>query len=132
MGQGGQSARCPPLAVTGWQGRQAVRYGSVCSGIEAATVAWHPLGWEAAWYSEIEPFPCAVLKHHYPAVPNYGDMTKYEEWPDEPFDPDVPLVPDAVLAPEVLAAPLVPVLAIGANTLVPVVGTFIGPLRMAM
>ena len=86
MGQGGQSARCPPLAVTGWQGRQAVRYGSVCSGIEAATVAWHPLGWEAAWYSEIEPFPCAVLKHHYPAVPNYGDMTKYEEWPDEPIN----------------------------------------------
>ena len=86
MGQGGQSARCPPLAVTGWQGRQAVRYGSVCSGIEAATVAWHPLGWKAAWYSEIEPFPCAALKHHYPAVPNYGDMTKYEEWPDEPIN----------------------------------------------
>ena len=63
-----------------------VRYGSVCSGIEAATVAWHPLGWQAAWYSEIEPFPCAVLKHHYPAVPNYGDMTKFEEWPNEPID----------------------------------------------
>jgi len=63
-----------------------MRYGSVCSGIEAATVAWHPIGWEAAWYSEIEPFPCAVLKHHYPAVPNYGDMTKYEEWPDEPIN----------------------------------------------
>jgi DNA (cytosine-5)-methyltransferase 1 len=63
-----------------------VRYGSVCSGIEAATVAWHPLGWQAAWYSEIEPFPCAVLKHHYPAVPNYGDMTKFEEWPNEPVD----------------------------------------------
>jgi len=38
-------------------------------------VAWHPLGWKAAWLSEIEPFPCAVLKHHYPDVPNYGDMT---------------------------------------------------------
>jgi DNA (cytosine-5)-methyltransferase 1 len=63
-----------------------VRYGSVCSGIEAATVAWHPLGWQAAWYSEIEPFPCAVLKHHYPHVPNYGDMTKFEEWPNEPVD----------------------------------------------
>ena len=49
-------------------------------------MAWHPLGWEAAWYSEIEPFPCAVLKHHYPAVPNYGDMTKYEEWPNEPIN----------------------------------------------
>jgi DNA (cytosine-5)-methyltransferase 1 len=63
-----------------------MRYGSVCSGIEAATVAWHPLGWKAAWYSEIEPFPCAVLKHHYPAVPNYGDMTKYEEWSNEPIN----------------------------------------------
>ena len=63
-----------------------MRYGSVCSGIEAATVAWHPLGWKAAWYSEIEPFPCAALKHHYPAVPNYGDMTKYEEWPNEPIN----------------------------------------------
>ena len=63
-----------------------VRYGSVCSGIEAATVAWHPLGWQAAWYSEIEPFPCAVLKHHYPHVPNYGDMTKFEEWPNEPIE----------------------------------------------
>lgn len=63
-----------------------MRYGSVCSGIEAATVAWHPLGWKAAWYSEIEPFPCAVLKHHYPAVLNYGDMTKYEEWSNEPIN----------------------------------------------
>lgn len=53
----------------------AIRFGSVCSGIEAASVAWNPLGWEAAWFSEIEPFPCAVLKHHYPDVPNLGDMT---------------------------------------------------------
>ena len=53
----------------------SMRFGSVCSGIEAASVAWHPLGWKAAWLSEIEPFPCAVLKHHYPDVPNYGDMT---------------------------------------------------------
>jgi DNA (cytosine-5)-methyltransferase 1 len=52
-----------------------MRFGSVCSGIEAASVAWNPLGWEAAWLSEIEPFPCAVLKHHYPDVPNLGDMT---------------------------------------------------------
>lgn len=52
-----------------------IRFGSVCSGIEAASVAWHPLGWETAWLSEIEPFPCAVLKHHYPQVPNLGDMT---------------------------------------------------------
>jgi DNA (cytosine-5)-methyltransferase 1 len=53
-----------------------ITYGSVCSGIEAASVAWHPLGWRAAWLAEIEPFPCAVLKHHYPDVPNLGDMTK--------------------------------------------------------
>ena len=53
----------------------SMRFGSVCSGIEAASVAWGPLGWKAAWLSEIEPFPCAVLKHHYPDVPNYGDMT---------------------------------------------------------
>ena len=52
-----------------------MRFGSVCSGIEAASVAWEPLGWKAAWFSEIEPFPCAVLAHHYPSVPNLGDMT---------------------------------------------------------
>ena len=63
-----------------------MRYGSVCSGVEAATVAWHPLGWKAAWYSEIEPFPSAVLKHHYPTVPNYGDMTQYKAWPNEPIN----------------------------------------------
>ena len=57
-------------------------FGSVCSGIEAASCAWHPLGWEAAFVSEIEPFPCSVLKQHYPDVPNYGDMTKFKEWPD--------------------------------------------------
>jgi DNA (cytosine-5)-methyltransferase 1 len=53
-----------------------VRYGSVCSGIEAATVAWHPLGWEPAWFAEIEAFPSAVLSHHYPEVPNHGDFTR--------------------------------------------------------
>ena len=52
-----------------------MRFGSVCSGIEAASVAWHPLGWRAAWLAEIEPFPSAVLAHHYPSVPNLGDMT---------------------------------------------------------
>ncbi|MBC6503386.1 DNA cytosine methyltransferase [Citrobacter freundii] len=51
-------------------------YGSVCSGIEAASVAWESLGWKAAWFSEIEAFPCAVLAHHWPTVPNVGDMTK--------------------------------------------------------
>ena len=49
-------------------------FGSVCSGIEAASVAWHPLGFKAEWFSEIEPFPSAVLAHHYPDVPNLGDM----------------------------------------------------------
>jgi DNA (cytosine-5)-methyltransferase 1 len=52
-----------------------MRYGSVCSGIEAATVAWEQLGWEAAFFSEIEAFPSAVLAHHYPNVTNVGDMT---------------------------------------------------------
>ena len=55
-------------------------YLSVCSGIEAATVAWHPLGWVPIAFSEIEPFPCAVLAHHYSSVPNLGDMTAYKEW----------------------------------------------------
>ena len=54
---------------------EAARYLSVCSGIEAATVAWHPLGWEAAAFSEIEAFPRAVLTHHYPNVPLHGDFT---------------------------------------------------------
>jgi len=52
-----------------------MRFGSVCSGIEAASVAWVPLGWKAAWLAEIEKFPAAVLAHHYPEVPNLGDMT---------------------------------------------------------
>ena len=56
-----------------------MKFGSVCSGIEAASVAWEPLGWKAAWFSEIEPFPCEVLKHHYPDVPNLGDMTTLPE-----------------------------------------------------
>ncbi|HBV92812.1 MAG TPA: multidrug DMT transporter permease [Pantoea sp.] len=53
-----------------------ITYGSVCSGIEAASVAWDGLGWKAAWFAEIEKFPAAVLAHHYPHVPNLGDMTK--------------------------------------------------------
>ena len=63
-----------------------MKFLSVCSGIEAASVAWHPLGWESVAYSEIEPFPCQVLKHHYPTVPNLGDMTKFKEWPDADVD----------------------------------------------
>jgi DNA (cytosine-5)-methyltransferase 1 len=56
-----------------------VKYGSVCSGIEAATTAWHPLGWEPQWFSEIEKFPSDVLAHHYPNIPNLGDMTRIHE-----------------------------------------------------
>jgi len=63
-----------------------MRFLSVCSGIEAASVAWNPLGWKAVAFSEIEPFPCAVLKHHYPNVPNHGDMTRFNEWPDHAID----------------------------------------------
>ncbi|HGW5375665.1 TPA: DNA cytosine methyltransferase [Pseudomonas aeruginosa] len=58
----------PPKTAT-------LQYGSVCSGIEAVSLAWAPLGLEAAWFSEIEPFPCAVLAHRFPNVPNLGDMT---------------------------------------------------------
>ncbi|HPU86314.1 MAG TPA: DNA cytosine methyltransferase [Candidatus Latescibacteria bacterium] len=61
-------------------------YATVCSGIEAPSVAWHPLGWQPVFFSEIEKFPCAVLSHHYPSVPNYGDMTEYEKWPNHAID----------------------------------------------
>ena len=57
----------------------AFRYGSVCSGIEAATMAWHHLGWEPAFFSEIDKFPRAVLSHHYPDVPLHDDFTTIEE-----------------------------------------------------
>ena len=57
-----------------------MNYISVCSGIEAATVAWHPLGWSPVAFSEIEAFPSAVLAHHYPDTRNVGDMTKFKEW----------------------------------------------------
>lgn len=52
-----------------------MRYGSVCSGIEAASVAWESLGWQPAWFAEIEAFPSAVLATHWPDVTNLGDMT---------------------------------------------------------
>ena len=55
-----------------------MRYASVCSGVEAASLAWMPLGWEPVWFSEIEPFPCAVLKERFPGVPNLGDMTEID------------------------------------------------------
>ncbi len=56
-----------------------MKYLSLFSGIEAASIAWKPLGWECVGVSEIEPFPCAVLAHHYPDVPNLGDVTKITE-----------------------------------------------------
>jgi len=57
-----------------------LKYFSVCSGIEAASCAWESLGWKPSGFSEIEPFPCAVLANRFPNVKNYGDMTKYKEW----------------------------------------------------
>lgn len=52
-----------------------MKFGSVCSGVEAASLAFNPLGMQAAWFSEIEPFPCALLEQRFPHVPNLGDMT---------------------------------------------------------
>ena len=57
----------------------AIKFGSVCSGIEAASVAWHRLGWEASFFSEIEKFPRQVLAHHYPNVPLHGDFTTIQK-----------------------------------------------------
>jgi DNA (cytosine-5)-methyltransferase 1 len=54
----------------------ALPYLSLCSGIEAATVAWEPLGWAPYAFAEIEKFPAAVLAHHYPNIPNLGDITQ--------------------------------------------------------
>lgn len=70
---------------------RAVTYGSICSGIEAASVAWEPLGWKPVWFAEIEPFPCAVLNSRWPQVPNLGDMTAIAE-----------LVDIGVIAPEII------------------------------
>lgn len=63
-----------------------MKYGSVCSGIEAATQAWHPLGWKASFFSEIEDFPRAVLQHHYPDVPLHGDFTTIQRGDYDPID----------------------------------------------
>lgn len=57
-----------------------MKYLSLFSGIEAASVAWKPLGWKPVGFSEIEPFPSAVLAHHFPNTPNYGDITKWKDW----------------------------------------------------
>lgn len=66
-----------------------MRYLSLFSGIEAASAAWHDLGWTPVGFSEIEPFPCAVLAHRFPNVRNYGDVTKYKEWGIEPGSVDL-------------------------------------------
>lgn len=58
-----------------------MKYISLFSGIEAATVAWRALGWQAAAFAEIEPFCCAVLAHHYPQVPNLGDVKSIKKLP---------------------------------------------------
>jgi DNA (cytosine-5)-methyltransferase 1 len=65
-----------------------MRFLSVCSGIDAASVAWAPLGWQAVGFSEIERFPSALLKHHYPQVPNFGDLNNFKSWklPDGAID----------------------------------------------
>lgn len=63
-----------------------MRFATVCSGIDAPSVAWNPIGWQQVFCSEIESFPCAVLKHHHPEVPNYGDMLKFEQWPQHSID----------------------------------------------
>ena len=55
-----------------------MKFLSVCSGIEAASCAWEPLGFTPVAFSEIEPFPCSVLAHRFPSVPNLGDMTNFE------------------------------------------------------
>lgn len=63
-----------------------MQYISVCSGIEATTAAWHALGWIPKWFSEIHPFCCSVLRHHYPNTPNLGDVRNWENWPDATVD----------------------------------------------
>lgn len=66
-----------------------MRYLSVCSGIEAASVAWESLGWTPVGFAEIDAFPSRVLDHHYPDVKNYGDLTKYKDWNIERGSVDV-------------------------------------------
>jgi DNA (cytosine-5)-methyltransferase 1 len=59
-----------------------MKYGSVCSGMEAATCAWHPLGWHPQFFSEFDATASRFLSAKYPDTPNLGDMTKFKEWPD--------------------------------------------------
>lgn len=66
-----------------------MKYLSICSGIEAASVAWHDFGWEPLGFAEIEPFPSEVLRQRFPGVTNYGDITRYKEWDIRPGTVDV-------------------------------------------
>ena len=63
-----------------------MNYLDLCTGMSAATVAWHSLGWKPIAFSEIDPAACALLRHRYPETPNWGDMTKFKEWPDAAVD----------------------------------------------
>ena len=63
-----------------------MNFGSVCSGIKAASMAWKPLGWRPQFVSEIDRFPCELLKVRHPDTPNFGDMTQFHEWPDANID----------------------------------------------
>ena len=80
----GNSMAVPCMAWIGSriaaQESEPLRYLSVCSGIEAASMAWEPLGWQPAAFAEVEKFPTAVLAHHWPQVPNMGDMNNHEQW----------------------------------------------------
>ena len=80
----GNSMAVPCMAWIGSriaaQQSEPLRYLSVCSGIEAASMAWEPLGWQPAAFAEVEKFPSAVLAHHWPQVPNMGDMNSHEQW----------------------------------------------------
>ena len=80
----GNSMAVPCMAWIGSriaaQESEPLRYLSVCSGIEAASMAWEPVGWQPAAFAEVEKFPSAVLTHHWPQVPNMGDMNNHEQW----------------------------------------------------
>jgi len=83
IGDCGTGAGCGFLSVTD---SDVMKYLSVCSGIEAATVAWKPLGWNAVGFAEIEKLPSRVLDYHYPDVPNHGDMNDFQSWPKSDVD----------------------------------------------
>jgi DNA (cytosine-5)-methyltransferase 1 len=79
------------MEMANGKGRDAMKYLSLFSGIEAASVAWEPLGWEPMAFAEIEPFPCAVLAERFPYVPNLGDVSKidWSAFVEEHGRPDV-------------------------------------------